>query len=184
MGPRRSPLRRLLPQANRTNSLQCEAESEVDAGKRCVAQVIHAVYLDNINVLGVEPIVGPGINESERVAAVLEAVITVIARAYTKRVLLSKVGLEFVCGNAAASLVSGVLLRRVLLCRLTIRLLLLCILRRRRGRSLLWFCGLFWLRFFLFLRLGFGFLFFLLVLLLCKRRSRDSESQGQNCCAD
>ncbi len=58
--------------------LQGEAEREINARERCVVQVIHAVYLDNINVLRVEPVAGPRVNESERIATVLETVIAVV----------------------------------------------------------------------------------------------------------
>src|SRR5271169_1684048 len=112
---------------HRTNWLQVEAEHQVNARKRCVAQVIHTVNLDNINVLRVEPVAGPRVNESERIAAVLEAVIAVVGPADAKRVLLPKIGLKFVCWNAAATGITGVLLRlrQVLLSRLTAPALLL-----------------------------------------------------------
>ena len=84
-----------------------EAQHQVNARKRCVAQVIHAVNLDHINVLRVEPVAGPRVNESERIATVLEAVIAVVAFADTKRVLLSKIGLETVGPNASTTVTSG-----------------------------------------------------------------------------
>ena len=165
--------------------LWCEAECKVNARKRCVAQVIYAVNFDDINVLRVKPVAWPRVNESERIATVLEAVIAVIGLADTKRVLLPKIGLEFVCGDSATTVTTGAL-------RLLLRLSLLCgflfwlgaLLLLRRGFFLL-LCGFRWLR--LFLVLGrLGFLFFLLVvlLLLCVCRSSDSKSQRQNCCAD
>jgi len=66
---------------------------KVNARKRCVAQVMHAVYFDNVNVLRAEPVAGPRVNESERIATVLEAVIAVVGMGDTKRVLLSKIGI-------------------------------------------------------------------------------------------
>jgi hypothetical protein len=51
--------------------------------------------------LGVEPIARPRVNESERIAAVLEAAITVIGLADTKPMLLSKIGPVTIVENAA-----------------------------------------------------------------------------------
>ena len=99
---------------------------QIHARERCIAQVIHAVNLDHINVLRVEPVAGPRVDESEGIAAVLEAVIVVVALADTKRVLLSKIGLELVGWNAAPTVTGGVLfLLRVLLGRLAVLLLAL-----------------------------------------------------------
>ena len=109
----------------RTNRLECEAECKVDAGKRCVAQVIHTVYVDNVNVLRVEPVAWPRVDESERIASVLETAIAVVALANAKRVFPSKIGLETVCGNAATTVTTCALR---LLYRLD--LLLLCISSR------------------------------------------------------
>jgi len=110
----------------------------------------------------------------------LEAAIAVIGLADTKRVLLPKIGLEFVCGNSATTVTGGVLfLLRVLLVRLGVLLLL------RRGlfpllRRLLWLSFLlFWLG-----RLSFLFLLLVVLLLLRVCRSSDSKGHGQNCCAD
>jgi hypothetical protein len=122
-------------------------------------------YVDDINVLRVEPVAGPRVNESERIAAVLEAVIAVVGLGDTKRVLLSKIGLEFVCGNAATTGFRRALLRlRVLLCRFGVVVLLLCVLFFRLGVLLLlrrgfflWLCGLLRLRFFLVLASGLAF---------------------------
>ena len=81
-----------------------------------VAQVIHAIDLDHINILRIEPVARPRIHESERIAAVLEAVIPVVALADTKRVLLSKIGLESVVGNAATAGMLRLLFRLGLRC--------------------------------------------------------------------
>src|SRR5271165_3724445 len=69
---------------SRTNWLQCETEYKVDAREHRIAQVIHAVYLDHINVLRIKPVAGPRVNESERIAPVLEAAIAVVRLADTK----------------------------------------------------------------------------------------------------
>jgi hypothetical protein len=71
--------------------------------------------------LRVEPVAGPWVDESERIAAVLEAAIIVIALAHTKPVFLSKIGPETVVGNAATTVTAGAL-------RLLYRLSLLCVL--------------------------------------------------------
>src|SRR5208282_6593652 len=121
---------------------------------------------DYINVLRVEPVAGPRVHESERIAPVLEAVIAVLGSADKKRVLLSKIGLEFVRGNAATIVTSGALFRlRAFFRRLDVLFLLLCVLLFRLGVLLLLrrgffllLSGLLRLRFFLFLgRLGFLF---------------------------
>jgi hypothetical protein len=84
--------------------LKCEAECNVDAGIRRVAQIIHAVNLDHKNILRVEPVAGPRVNESEPIATVLEAVIpAVIGLADTKPVFPSKTSLETVVGNAVTT---------------------------------------------------------------------------------
>ena len=129
----------------------------------------------------VEPVAGPRANESEPIAAVLEAAITVIALVDAKRVLPSKIGLVMIVGNAATT---GVLRLRYglsLLCVFLFRLGVLLLLLRA---FLLLLCGFGGLRLFLFLgRLGFLFLL-LFALLLCVYQSSSSEGQTQNCCAD
>ncbi len=124
--------------------LECEAERKVHARERCVAQVIHPVYLNHINVLRVEPVAGPRVNESERIATVLEAVIAVVGLGDTERVLLSKIGLEFVCRNAPATVTSG---------------MLLLILRGRL--AVLFLLGVLFFRLRVLLLLGRGFFFLL-----------------------
>jgi hypothetical protein len=90
--------------------LKCEAECNVDAGIRRVAQIIHAVNLDHKNILRVEPVAGPRVNESEPIATVLEAVIpAVIGLADTKPVFPSKTSLETVVGNAVTTVTTGAL---------------------------------------------------------------------------
>ena len=54
--------------------LKGEAEGNVDAGIHRVAQVIHAVNLDNKNILRVEPVTRPRVHKFEPIASVLEAV--------------------------------------------------------------------------------------------------------------
>ncbi len=132
-------------------NLQREAERKVHARIARIAQVIDAVDLDHINILRVEPVAGPRVNESEVVAAVLEAVISVVSLADAERVLLSKAGLVAVGGNTGAG---------VLLCRLGVLFLLRVSFFRLGFRLLLLLrAGLLGLSF-LFLR-GLGFLFVL-----------------------
>ncbi len=67
----------------------------------------------------------------------MEAVVAVVGLANAKRVLLSKVRLEFVGGNAAATVTRMLLLLGVLLCGLGVPLLLLCVFLFRLGVLLL-----------------------------------------------
>src|SRR5450759_2936655 len=90
-------------------TLWCDAECNVDAGIRRVAQVIHAVNVDYINILRVEPVAWPCAHEAERIAAIFETAITVIALGDAKPVFLSKIRLETVIGNAAVTVTTGTL---------------------------------------------------------------------------
>ena len=111
-------------------ALRCEAERNVDAGKTRVAQVIDSVYVDNKNVLRVEPIAGPWVSESKPIASVLKAVISVVRLADVKCVLPSEIGLETGLRNAATAAIAGALglLCIILLCRLCVLLCLFCVL--------------------------------------------------------
>lgn len=82
--------------------LSDEAQFNVDAGIARIAEIIRAVYLDYKNLLSVEPVARPGVDESERIAAILEAAIIVIGPVDTKPVLLPKIGSVTVVGNAAS----------------------------------------------------------------------------------
>ena len=141
--PARSPDTSFAP-------LKREAECNIHARIHRVAQVIHAVNVDHINVLRVEPVAGPRPDESERIAAVLEAVIPVVALADTKRVCLSKVGLITVVRNAVATGMLRLCSRlglgpgfrfSFLLCVLRLRLCVLLFLRVFLRRL----CRFFWL---------------------------------------
>ena len=136
------------------DSLQRYAELDVDAGICGVAQVIHAVNIDDIHILRVEPIAWPAADESERVSAVLEAVIAVIGLGHAKPVVGSKVGLVTVIGNAATTVLRWL---RVLLLRISVLLL-----RRLR---VLFLCAFFILLFGLRLR---GLLLRTFLILLCR----------------
>jgi hypothetical protein len=115
-------------------NLDGDAERQVHARKTRVAQVVHAVNFDDINVLRVQPVARPGGFKSEPVAAVLETVIAIIAFADTKAVFASEIGLVTVGRNAAGSgmlfvLCGLALLLRVFLFRLSILLFLLGLCR-------------------------------------------------------
>jgi hypothetical protein len=84
---------------HRKQPLWVDAEGNVNAWVHRVAQVIHAVNIDDINVLRVEPVGWPCADKSERIAAVLESAITVVALADMERVFASKIGLATVVGN-------------------------------------------------------------------------------------
>jgi len=89
--------------------------------------------------LRVQPVAGPRLLESKRIAAVLEAVIVVVGLADTKRVALSKMGLELVCGNLAATVTGSLLsLLCVLLCRLGV--IVSCLAFFSAGFALLFSC--------------------------------------------
>src|SRR5580692_4385374 len=156
---------RLRSSRLRSSRLECDVEFNVHTRIHRVAQVIHAINVDDINVLRIEPVARPHANKSERIAAVLKVAITVIALVHAKRVSLSKVGFVTVVRNSAGAL--------VLLCRPSFGcalLLLLCVLLLRLGAPLFLFRRLFWLSFLLG---RFVFIFLLVVLLLlCVRRSR------------
>src|SRR5450759_5378099 len=84
--------------------LFCDGECNVNARIHRVAQVIHAVNLDHKDVLRVEPVAWPRIYKSEPIAPVLEAAIpAVIGLTDTKPVVLSKIGLVTIVGNAATA---------------------------------------------------------------------------------
>src|SRR5208282_228257 len=136
MDPRRELLKWSRSQER---ALQREAEYKVDARERCVAQVVHAVNLDHINVLRVEPVAGPRVPESEPIATVLEAVVAVVAFADMEGVSSSKISPEAIVGNAATAVTSGdalcLLFRPSLLC-----VLLLCVLLFLLGIFFLLLC--------------------------------------------
>src|SRR5208282_4270485 len=163
MDPRRELLKWSRSQER---ALQREAEYKVNAGKRRVAQVVHAVNLDHINVLRVEPVAGPRVPESEPIATVLEAVIAVVAFADMERVSSSKIGPEAIVGNAATAVTTGalfLLFRPSLLC-----VLLLCVLLFLLCTFFLLLCVfLFVLGVLVLLLSVFLFLLAVLLLLLC-----------------
>jgi hypothetical protein len=81
------------------------------ANRRVAHPPRYAVNFDNKNVLRVEPVAWPRVNESERIAAVLEAAIPpVVGLADTKCVFPSKVRPEPVFWNAATTASTGSLL--------------------------------------------------------------------------
>src|SRR5208337_4812344 len=93
-----------------------------------VAQVIHAVHVDNIDVLRVEPVAWPWVNKSEPIATVMEAAPPVVGLADTERVLPSKVGPVTVFRNAATTASTGSLFLLLLLLRMLLLLLVLFLL--------------------------------------------------------
>src|SRR5271155_2238866 len=76
-----------------------DTDYKVHARIHRVAQVIHTVDLDHINVLRVKPVAGPRATESKPIAAVLEAATAVLALTDAKRVFASEVSLVTVGGN-------------------------------------------------------------------------------------
>ena len=155
-------------------ALQREAECKVNAWIYRIAEVIDAVDIHYIDVLCVQPVRRPHTYESERITAVRETVVPVIAFGDAEGVFAAKIGTEFVVGNAVvrsrrAGLGLLFALRRGSLFRLGALLLLGSFL------FLLWFgflrLFLFWFsRVFLFV-----LVFLLVVLLLGVEWSGDSE---------
>src|ERR1700691_2602949 len=87
-----------------SRALQRDINREVDARIHRVAQVIHPVDLDHINVLRIEPVAGPRPAKAKRIAAVLEAATAEIALTDAKRVFAPKVGLVTIIGDASVLL--------------------------------------------------------------------------------
>src|SRR5208282_5069289 len=174
------------------SQLQGEAQSEVHARIHRVAQVIHAVDLDDVNVLGVKPVAGPRLTESEPISPVLKAVIAVLGLADAKRVLASETGLVSVCRNPLVADLLRLRLRFSLLRFMFLRrfLLLRCFVFRLgallRRPLLFLFTRLFGLHLLLILLGRFRFLLLLLVVLLLLRvgESRKSEGERESCCAN
>src|ERR1700728_3581408 len=112
-------------------ALQRDTEHEVHTRIARIAEIVHAAYFDHINLLRVQPVARPDRGESEPVAAVLEAVITIIAFADPKAMFAPEIGLEAVGGNAASTGVFLLLFGLGLL-----GMLFLCILLFRLGTLL------------------------------------------------
>src|SRR5579862_2348082 len=159
--------------------LHRDIEYQVHSWIARIAQVVHAVDFDNVNVLCVEPVARPGRLEPEPIAAVLEAVIAVVAFADAKAVFASEISLVSVGGNAAAAsvcfpLLGLGLLGVLFLCSPFFRLGALFFLSRVFLFRLHGFLRLCLLLFFL-RRLVFVFFLLLVLLLLCVCRNTDSE---------
>jgi len=106
--------------------LHHDANRDANAGIIGIAEVILAVDVIDVNIVGVIPVDWPRLDESEPISAVLEAGITVNhpRTPDTKFVRSAKIGLETLLGNSAAarraqterrlSVLSGPRLRRAL----------------------------------------------------------------------
>jgi len=173
-------------------------DRKIHAWMEGIAKEIPAVYIVNIDVVSVEPSIGPRVNHGEPKAAIFKTSRSAqeIGAVHVKRVATAKAGTKAVVGNppmalrrlCRSSLLLGalLLLRRLsrLLCALLLRrssrlLCLLLLLRRLsrllralrllRGPSRL-LCALLLLR-------RFRLLLGLLLLALCVSRSNGSGNQ-------
>jgi hypothetical protein len=101
-----------------------DADCNANAGTRRVVQVIAAIDVVNVNVVGVVPVCWPRVNESEPIAAVLEARIPGDNRRTVdaEPVVTTKLGTETVIRNATTAVATDAL---CLLCML-LPLCMLC----------------------------------------------------------
>ncbi len=69
-----------------------------------IYEVIHAIYVDNVNVVVIAPARGPGLNHHEGVAAILKMRLAAddLRMADVERMFAAKVRTEFVVGNTSA----------------------------------------------------------------------------------
>src|ERR1700722_358974 len=76
-------------------------DGNTHAGMDGVIHVVATAFVDNVNVVRVVPTVRPGINESERIAAIAEAVMIVVALVDVKVVSAAETGAIVLVRNAA-----------------------------------------------------------------------------------
>ena len=99
------------PEAALDRQLEYDADCNANTGMHRVVQVIAAINVVNVNFIGVVPVCWPRVNESEPIAAVLEARIpgdnprTVDA----EPVVTTKMGTETVVRNATTAVASDAL---------------------------------------------------------------------------
>jgi hypothetical protein len=92
------------------SSLEDDAERDVHARIGGIAKVVDASNLNHKNVLRVEPVAWPLVNEAEGITTVLEAAISaVFGLTDLKLVFLSKMGAVTIFWNASTSMVAAAL---------------------------------------------------------------------------
>lgn len=127
---------------------------KIHAWMEGIAKEIPAVYIVNIDVVSVEPSIGPRVNHGEPKAAVFKTSRSAreIGAVHVKRVATAKTGTKAVVGNPPMALRrlcrSSLLLGALLLLRRLSRLLCALLLLRWLSRllcALLLLCGFSWL---------------------------------------
>ena len=153
-------------------------DRKIHAWMEGIAKEIPAVYIVNIDVVSVEPSIGPRVNHGEPKAAVFKTSRSAreIGAVHVKRVATAKTGTKAVVGNPPMALRrlcrSSLLLGALLLLRRLSRLLCALLLLRWLSRllcALLLLCGFSWLLRALLLRRSSRLL---CLLLLLRRLSR------------
>ena len=153
-------------------------DRKIHAWMEGIAKEIPAVYIVNIDVVSVEPSIGPRVNHGEPKAAIFKTSRSAqeIGAVHVKRVATAKAGTKAVVGNPPMALRrlcrSSLLLGALLLLRRLSRLLCALLLLRWLSRllcALLLLCGFSWLLRALLLLCGFSWL---LRALLLRRSSR------------
>ena len=129
-------------------------DRKIHAWMEGIAKEIPAVYIVNIDVVSVEPSIGPRVNHGEPKAAVFKTSRSAreIGAVHVKRVATAKTGTKAVVGNPPMALRrlcrSSLLLGALLLLRRLSRLLCALLLLRWLSRllcALLLLCGFSWL---------------------------------------
>jgi len=153
-------------------------DRKIHAWMEGIAKEIPAVYIVNIDVVSVEPSIGPRVNHGEPKAAIFKTSRSAqeIGAVHVKRVATAKAGTKAVVGNPPMALRrlcrSSLLLGALLLLRRLSRLLCALLLLRWLSRllcALLLLCGFSWLLRALLLRRSSRLL---CLLLLLRRLSR------------
>jgi hypothetical protein len=83
-------------------------DGDAKAGMKTVVHVIAAIDIVDVNVIRVVPTHRPRVNEPERIAAVLEAPIVVVASVDVEAVAAAKAGAVMVVRNAAMIVTTAV----------------------------------------------------------------------------
>lgn len=129
-------------------------DRKIHAWMEGIAKEIPAVYIVNIDVVSVEPSIGPRVNHGEPKAAIFKTSRSAqeIGAVHVKRVATAKTGTKAVVGNPPMALRrlcrSSLLLGALLLLRRLSRLLCALLLLRWLSRllcALLLLCGFSWL---------------------------------------
>ena len=80
-----------------------DVDGDVYAGMYDVVHVIRTVLVHYVNVIGIAPANGPGVNEAEGIAAIVEAVIVVVALVDVEMMPAAETGAVMRLRNATVS---------------------------------------------------------------------------------